>query len=138
MQIQNKILLGGSDHTGLPEVSPHPGSYNGATLARFSAESDMISDKRLESWWYKGASLCPEDSPDLCALRGYLRYLKTRDLSQLSGFARDLTAGLEWTGLLCSDGHRWPMISCSLKLGEGFDLSRGSSASESGKGHRVG
>ena len=54
-----------------------------------------ISDKRLGELVVQ-RSLCPGGSPDLYALRGYLRYLKTGDLSQLRGFARDLTAG--WSG----------------------------------------
>lgn len=117
---------------------PCPSWYSGATLTWFSAESDMISDKRLGSWWYKGASLCPEGSLDLCAPRGYLRYLKTRDLSQLSGFARDLTAGLEWAGLLCSDGHRWAMTSCSLKLGGRIWFARRVLSFREWEGYRVG
>lgn len=53
-----------------------------------------------------------------------MRYLKNRDLSQLRGFARDLTS-VGAGGLLCSDGHQQTTASFFLKRWEGFDLSGG-------------
>lgn len=45
-----------------------------------------------------------------------VHYLKTRDLAQLRGFARDLTAALEQAGFVCSDGHQQAPASRFLKL----------------------